>query len=147
MSISLEQLIDQILIKSKISSSQEEEILIAAKDVITHLDTNKEELEFEESCRSDEEHMFELEIEREEEGILGDQHPEEYQSIKSCIKQWFQVSIRLDRLCFHFYFINSYFQHLIFYIIVYSRFSFLKLKDNLGLLLLDRWLNWKFHFM
>ena len=146
MSISLEKL-TQILAKSGISSSQEEEILIAAKDVITPPDTNKEELEFEESCRSDEEHMFELEIEREEEGILGDQHPEEYQSIKSCIKQWFQVSVKLDRFLFRFYFINSHFQYLIFHIILYSRFSFSELKDNLGLLLLDRWLHSKFHFM
>ena len=117
------------------------------KDVITPPDTNKEELTFEESCISDEEHLFKLEIEREEEGISDDQHHEEYQANESCIKQWFQVSIRLDQLCFRFYFINSHFQHLIFHIIVYSRFSFSKLNDNLGLLLLHRWLHWKFHFM
>ena len=66
MSISLEKL-TQIIAKSNISSSQEEEILIATKDVITPPDTNKKELKFEESCISDEEHLFELEIEREEE--------------------------------------------------------------------------------
>ena len=146
MSISLEWL-TQILAKAEISSSQEEEILIAAKDVITPPNTNKEELTFEESCISDEEHVFELKIEREEEGILGDQNHEEYQANKSCIEQWFQVSIRLDRFCFCSYFINSHFQLLIFHIIVYSRFSFSKLKVNLRLLLLDRWLHWKFHFM
>ena len=64
MNISLEKLI-QILAKAGISSSQEEEILIAAKDVITPPDTNEEELTFEESCISNEEHLFELEIERE----------------------------------------------------------------------------------
>ena len=68
MSISLEQL-TQILAKARISSSQEEEILIAAKDVITPLEANKEE-----SCIADEEHLFELEIEEDEEGILGDHH-------------------------------------------------------------------------
>ena len=74
--------------------------------------------------------MFELEIEDDEEGISGDHHANE-----SYIEQWFQVSTRLDRFCFFFYFINSYFQYLIFYIIVYSRFSLSKLKDNFVLLL------------
>ena len=138
MSIILEQL-SQILTKFKISSSGEEEILIAAKDVITPPDTNNEEWTFEESCISDEEHLFKLEIERKEEGISGDQNHEEYQANESCIEQWFQVSIRLDQFCFCFYFINSHFQHLIFHIIVYSRFSFSELNDNLGLLLLDVW--------
>ena len=115
--------------------------MTSVKYEITPPKAKKEESTFEESCISDEEHMFELEIEEDEEGILGDQENE------SCIEQWFQVSIKLDRFCFHFYFINSHFQHLIFYIIVYSRFSFSELKDNLGLLLLDRWLHWKFHFM
>ena len=121
MSISLEKL-TQILAKVGISSSHEEEILIAAKDVITPLEAKKEESTSEESCILDEEHLFELEIEEDEEGILGDQHANE-----SCIEQWFQVSTRLDQRSFHFYFINSYFQDLIFYIIVYSRFSFSKL--------------------
>ena len=145
MIIILEQL-THILAKATISSSQDDDILIATKDVIIP-HTNKEELTFEESCISDEEHLFELEIEREEEGISGNQHHEEYQANESCIEQWFQVSIRLDQFCFCFYFINSHFQHLIFHIIVYSRFSFSKLKDNLGLLLLDRWLHSRFHFM
>ena len=62
MSISLEQL-TQILAKVRISSSHEEEILIAVKDVSTPPDTNKEESTFEESCISNEEHLFELENE------------------------------------------------------------------------------------
>ena len=140
MSIILEK-ITQILEKDGTSSSQEEGILIAVKDEITPPKENKEESTFQESCILDEEHIFELEIEEDEEGILG-----EYQAIKRCIKQWFQVSTRLDRFCFRFYFINSYFQHSIFYIIVYSRFSFSKIKDNFGLLLLDVWFHWKFHY-
>ena len=70
--------------------------MTAAKDVITPPHANKEELTFKESCISNEEHLFELEIEREEEGISGDQNHEEYPANGSCIKQWFQVSIRLD---------------------------------------------------
>ena len=65
MSISLEQL-TQILTKTRISSSLEEEILIATKDIITPPETNKEESIFEESCISDEEHLFELDIEEDE---------------------------------------------------------------------------------
>ena len=84
-SIRLEQL-TQILAKSGISSSKEEEILIAVKDVSTPPDTNKKGLTFEESHISDEEHLFELEIEEDEEGILGDHYANE-----SYIKQCFQV--------------------------------------------------------
>ena len=141
MSISLEKL-TQILAKIKISSSLEEEILTTVKDGITLPEANTKQSTFEESCILDKEHLFELEIEEDEEGISG-----EYQAIESCIEQWFQISTRLDRFCFRFYFINSYFQHLIFYIIVYSRVSFSKLKDNFGLLLLDRWLHRKFHVL
>ena len=75
----------QILTKAGVSSSQEEDILIAVKDVSTPPDTNKEESTFEESRISDEEHMFELEIEEDEEGILGDHHANE-----SYIKQSFK---------------------------------------------------------
>ena len=130
MSISLEQL-TQILAKAGISSSQEEEILIAVKDVSTPLDTNKEELTFEESCISDEEHLFELDIEREEEGISSDQANE------SCIEQWFQVSIRLDQFCFSFHFVSLYLQYLISHTFEYIRFH---------LLLLHVWFHWKFHY-
>ena len=80
MRISLEHL-TRILAKTRISSSLEEEILIAAKDVITPPEAYKEESTFEESCISDEEHLFELEIEEDDEGILGDHHANE-----RCIK-------------------------------------------------------------
>ena len=98
MSISIEK-ITQILAKTRISSSLEEEILIAAKYVITSPKANEEESTFEESCISDEEHLFELDIEEDEEGISGDHHANE-----SYIEQRFQVSIRLDQFCFCFYF-------------------------------------------
>ena len=90
MSISLEQL-TQILAKHEISSSLEEEILIAAKDLITPAEANKEESTFEESCISEGEHLFELEIEEDEEGISGYHH-----AIKSCIEQWIQISTSLN---------------------------------------------------
>ena len=88
MSISLDQL-SQLLAEAGISSSQEKEVLITAKRFTTPHEV-KEELTFEESCISDEQHLFKLEIEREEEGISGDQ------SNESRIEQWFQVSIILD---------------------------------------------------
>ena len=77
-SLSLDQL-SQILaeVRITISPSQENEILIAAKRFTTPPEV-KEELIFEESCILDEENLFKLESEREEEGISSDQHPEEY---------------------------------------------------------------------
>ena len=105
----------------------------------------KEELTFEESCKSDEEPLFELEIEREEEGISGDQHPEEYPANRSCIERWIQVSTSLNQFCFFFF--NLYFLHLVSHVFIHLRFHFVKLDLNFYLLLLDRWLHWKFHFM
>ena len=104
MSISLDQL-SQLLAEIGISSSQEKEILIAAKRFTTPPEV-KEELTFKESCISEEEHLFELEIESEREGISGDQHPKEYPANKSCVKQWIQVSTSLNQFCFCFYSIN-----------------------------------------
>ena len=101
MSIILDQL-SQLLAEAGISSSQEKKILIAAKRFTTPHEV-KEELTFEESCISEEEHLFELEIESEEEGISGDQHPEEYPANRSCIKQWIQVSTSLNQFCFLFF--------------------------------------------
>ena len=145
MSIIVEQL-THILAEARISSSQEEEILIVAKRFTTTPKVRQEST-FEELCTSYEEQLCEKKIKKDEQGILGDQNHEEYHANESCIEQWFQVNIRLDQFCFHLYFINSHFQHLIFHIMAYSRFSFSKLNLNLCLLLLDRWLHWKFHFM
>ena len=98
MSISLDQL-SQLLAETWISSSQEKEILIVAKRFTTPPEV-KEESTFEESCILDEEHLFELDIEREEEGILNDQHSEEYPASGSCIEQWIQVSTSLNLFFF-----------------------------------------------
>ena len=81
------------------------------KDEITLPEANKEESTVEESCILDEEHMFKLKIEEDEEGISGDHHENE-----SCINQWFPVSIRLDQFCFCFYFVNLHLQSLISHI-------------------------------
>ena len=108
--------------------------MIAAKDVINPPGVNKEESVFEESCISDEEHLFELEIEEDEEGISGDHHANE-----SCIEHRFQVSIRLDQFCFHFFFVNLHLQHLISLTFEYIRFQFVKSYVNILLLLLDVW--------
>ena len=143
--LSLDQL-SQLVAEARISisPSQEKEILIAAKRFTTPPEV-KEELTFEESCISDEEHLFELDIEREEEGISGDQHPEEYPANGSCIEQWIQVSTSLNQFCFcHF---NLYFQHLVSHVFIHSGFYFVKLDLNFCLLFLNRWLHWKFHFM
>ena len=101
----------------------------------------KEELAFEESCILDERHLFELEIEREEEEISGDQHPEEYSANGSYIERWIQVSTSLNQFCFCFYFINLHFQHLVLHIFIHLRFHFVKLDLNFCLVLLDRWLH------
>ena len=61
MSISLEQL-TQILAKSRISSSKEEEIFTTVKDLTTLLEAN-EELVFKESYTSEWEQLFEQEVE------------------------------------------------------------------------------------
>ena len=76
MSISLEQL-TQILAEAGISSSQEEEILIVAKIFTTHPQV-KEESTSEELCTSYEEKLCEKKIEKDEQGISGDQNDEEY---------------------------------------------------------------------
>ena len=90
--------------------------------------------------------MFKLEIEREEEGISGDQNHEEYPTNGSCIEQWIQVSTSLNQFCFLFYFINLHLQHLISHIFILLRFHFVKLDLNLCLVLLHRWLHWQFHY-
>ena len=117
MSVSLE-LLTEILAKVGISSSQEEEILTAIKNATTPLEA-KEESTSEEFYTSDKKQACEKEFEKNEKWISGDHHANE-----SCIEHLFQVSVKLDRFCFHFYFINSHFQYLIFHIILYSRFSF-----------------------
>ena len=106
--------------------------MTGVKDENTPPKAKKEESTFEESYISDEEHVFELDIEEDEEGILGDHHANE-----SRIKQWFQVSVRLDQCCFCFYFVSLHLQYLISHTFEYIRFH---------LLLLHVWFYWKFHY-
>jgi hypothetical protein len=65
---------------------------------------------------------------------------------KSLIERWFQASTRLDPFSFSFYFVNLQFQQLISHIYVYFRLSFVKLKEDIFLLLLCAWLHWKFDY-
>ena len=103
----------------------------------------KDELTFEESCASDGEELFEQENEEEVSSELNEDVNHAYESL---IEHWFQVSTRIDKFCFCFYFINLHFEQLNSHIIVHSRFHFSKLKLNLCLLLLSRWLHWKFDY-
>ena len=84
MSIILWQL-TQILGEAGMSSSQEEVILIVAKIFITPPEV-KEELTIEELCTSYEEQLCEKKIEKDEEGISGNQNHEEYPTNKCCIE-------------------------------------------------------------
>ena len=144
MSISLHQPA-QILKKTRISSSLEKEILIASKSLTPPPEEN-EESKFEELCTSHEEKLCKQEIEEDEDGISGAQNKEEHHAYGSCIKQWFQVSTRLDQFCFCFYFVTLHLEHLISHIFVFVRFHFVKLYVNFFLLLLDVWFQWKFHY-
>lgn len=87
MSISLEQL-SQILASVRISSSFEEEILIATKSLTTPLEENNE-LTFEESCMSDDEQLFEQEIEEDEEKLQHDLNQSGNHAYESLINKWF----------------------------------------------------------
>ena len=99
-----------------------------------------EELTSKEFDTFDKEQENEKEIKEDEEGISGDHHANE-----SCIKHWFQVSIKLDQFCFCC--VNLHLQSLVSHTFEYIRFHFIKSYVNILLLLLDRWLHWKFHFM
>ena len=122
MSISLEQL-TQILSKARISSSQEEEILIASKDVITPPEANKEESKFEEFCIADEEHLFELEVEEDEEGISGDHH-----AIRSYIGTMDPSKYQFKSVLFLLLFDQLTFSTLSFAYFYTSQISFCKIR-------------------
>lgn len=101
MSISLEQLIE-ILASVRISSSCEEEILTVAKSLTNPLEENNE-LTFEESCTSNEEQLFQQEIEEDKEKLQHDLNQSGNNPYESLIErwfQWFQANTRLDQ--FHF---------------------------------------------
>ena len=125
MSVILEQLA-QILAKTGISSSQEEEILTTAQSLNTPLETN-------EKSTSEE-------IEEDNEELQQDPSKEKH-AYESIIEKWFQVSTRLAPL---FYFYLEILQQLDSFTLEYFHYSFKKLPLNILLLLLRAWLHWKF---
>jgi hypothetical protein len=136
MSISLEQL-THILAEARISSSQEEKILIAAESLIT-------------PETDDESTHKECEQEEEEDNKELQHDPSEINyAYESLIEQWFQAGTRLESFSFSFYFDNLEFQQFfdyLLYIYVYSRLSFVKLEKNIFILPLREWLHWKFDY-
>ena len=74
--------------------------MIVAK-IFTTPPQEKEESTIEELCTSYEEQLCEKKIEKDEEGISGDHYANE-----TCIEHRFQLSVKLDRFFFRFYFIN-----------------------------------------
>jgi hypothetical protein len=142
MSVSLE-LLNQILVKVGISSSQEEEILITIKDSNTPPATNDDSTS-EDSYALDEKQAFEQEIEEDEEELQQDLSKEK-RAYESIIEQWFQVSTRLDK--FHFYLVSLSLQQLYSFTFEYFHYLFEKSPLNIFLLLLRAWLHWKFDYM
>jgi hypothetical protein len=127
MSVILEQLA-QILAKTGISSSQEEEILTTAQSLNTPPETNEKST------------SEELEEDNEE---LQQDLSEEKRAYESIIEQWFQVSTRLAPF---FYFYLEILQQLDSFTLEYFHYSFEKLPLNILLLLLRAWLHWKFAY-
>ena len=99
MSISLE-LLTHALAKDGFSSSQEEEVLAAIRDLTTPPESNKESSS-ENSCACVGEQVFEQEVNEDEQEIEEDheelQHDfrSEKYAYKIPIERWFQVSTRL----------------------------------------------------
>jgi hypothetical protein len=137
MNISLEQLA-QILAEAGISSSQEEKILIAVESLITPPETDDESTHKE--CEQEEE--------EDNEELQHDVSETNY-AYESLIEQWFQADTRLKSFSFSFSFDNLEFQQFsnyLLYIHVYSRLSFVKLEENICILLLREWFHWKFDY-
>jgi hypothetical protein len=126
MSVSLEQLA-QILVKVRISSSHEEEILTVAQSLNTPPETN-EELTSEELEEDNEEMQHDL-----SEGNC---------TYERFIDKWFQVSTHLDK--FHFF--SLLLQQQNSFILVNFHFTFEKFPLNIFLLLLREWLHWLFDY-
>ena len=137
MSVSLEQLA-QILAEAGVSSSQEEKILIAVESLITPPETDDESTHKE--CEQEEE--------EDNEELQHDVSETNY-TYESLIEQWFQAGTRLKSFSFSFSFDNLEFQQFsnyLLYIHAYSRLSFVKLEENICILLLREWLHWKFDY-
>ena len=141
MSLILEQL-TQILAKVGISSSLEEENLIAADSLITPPKID-EESTYKESYTSEDEQSCEQEIEEDHEELQHDLRSENY-AYESPIERWFQARMRLEQFSFSFYLVRSQPQQLNLFIFVYFHFSFTKLTMSIFLLLLRVWLHWLF---
>jgi hypothetical protein len=131
MNLSLEQ-IKQILEKVRISSSLEEEILIAAKILFTPPESN-EESTYEEPCIFNEEPLGAQEVEEDIKELQHDLSKTNY-AYESLIEQWFQVSTRLDKFRFCFYSVKSQSQQFNSFIFVHFNFSCIKMKINIVLL-------------
>lgn len=147
MSVCLE-LLTQIFSEVGVSSSLEKEILTRIEGSTTPQETN--DSTFEESYISDGEQSFEQEIEEEEQEI-GEEEQELQHDLserkcayQSLIKQWFQVSTRLD-LSFYFL-VDLQFHQLDPFTLEYFHTPFKKLLLDILLLLLREWLHWKFNY-
>jgi hypothetical protein len=140
MNITLEQL-SQILEKVGISSSQEDEILTKIKDLASPPEEKEESILKE----SNEEQLFEQEIKEDQQENASKMNQNGNHTYKSLIERWFQVSIRTIQ-CFLLYFSISHLPQLISNTSIHFNFQFLKLRMNIFLLLLRKWLNRKFSY-
>ena len=117
--------------------------MTAIKD-LNYPSKEKDELTFEESCTSDGEELFKQENKEDVSSELNEDVNHAYESL---IEHYFQVSTSLIQ-SFHLFFIKSLSLHrLILHISIHSRFHISRLNVNFCLLLLHRWLHWKFHFI
>ena len=145
MSISLE-LLTHALAKAGFSSSQEEEVLAAIRDLTTPPESNKESSS-KNSYACEGKQLFEQEIDEDKQEIKEDheelQHDlrSENYAYESPIERWFQARMRLEQFSFSFYLVRSQPQQLNSFIFVYCYSSLTELKDNIFLLLLHVWLH------
>ena len=143
MNLSLEQL-TQILAKFGLSSSLEEEILKEVEILFTPPEEN-EESTYEEPCIFNEEPLGPQEVEEDSKELQHDLSKTNY-AYESLIKQWLQVSTRLDKFRFCLYLVKSQSQQFNLFFFGDFYFSCVKMKMNTMLLLLREWLHWKFNY-
>jgi len=138
------ELLTHILSKVEIYSSLEEEILTTGERLLTLPEAN-EESTYKEHCMFNEESLGAQEGEEDSEELQHDLSKTNY-AYESLIKQWLQVSTRLDKFRFCLYLVKSQSQqiNLLFFGDFY--FSCVKMKMNTILLLLREWLHWKFNY-
>ena len=112
--------------------------MIAVESLITPPETDNESTLKE--CEQEEE--------EENEELQHDVSETNY-AYESLIEQWFQAGTRLKSFSFSFSFDNLEFQQFsnyLLYIHAYSRLSFVKLEENICILLLREWFHWKFDY-